>query len=133
MRFRFRHRLCRFAPSLAAGILLVTPAPAVAPAVPNIYSAFAKDNDAAMKKMMAEMMVKPTGRVDVDFVAMMIPHHQGGIDMARAVLRYGRNEKLNAIARGIVAQQTKEIALMRESVGGHVPVASGNGGLHRMH
>ena len=36
-----------------------------------------------MKKMMGDMAVRPTGDVDADFVAMMVPHHQGAIDMAR--------------------------------------------------
>ena len=44
---------------------------------------FLAENDAAMNKMMADMAVKPTGDVDRDFVAMMVPHHQGAIDMAR--------------------------------------------------
>lgn len=41
---------------------------------------------------MADMRVKPSGDVDHNFVAPMIPHHQGAIDMARAELRYGKNE-----------------------------------------
>ena len=44
---------------------------------------FLAENDAAMKKMMSDMAAKPTGDVDADFVAMMVPHHQGAIDMAR--------------------------------------------------
>ena len=52
---------------------------------------FLAENDAAMKKIMADMTIKPTGDVDRDFVAMMVPHHQGAIDMAKAVLRYGHN------------------------------------------
>ena len=50
---------------------------------------YLQETDAAMTKMMADMAVKPTGDVDRDFVAMMMPHHQGAIDMAhgRAALR----------------------------------------------
>ena len=55
-------------------------------------AAFLAENQAAMNKMMAAMQIQPTGDVDKDFVAMMAPHHQGAIDMAQAVLRYGRNE-----------------------------------------
>ncbi len=51
---------------------------------------FLSENDAAMNKMMADMTIKPTGDVDRDFVAMMVPHHQGAIDMARAELKYGQ-------------------------------------------
>jgi len=52
---------------------------------------FLAENEAAMTKMMAAMQIKPSGDVDRDFVAMMAPHHQGAIEMARAILRYGQN------------------------------------------
>jgi uncharacterized protein (DUF305 family) len=45
-----------------------------------------------MTKMMADMTIKATGSADQDFVAMMVPHHQGAIDMAQAELCYGHNE-----------------------------------------
>src|SRR5437868_12811624 len=38
---------------------------------------FLSENGAAMHKMMAGMAIKPTGDVDRDFVAMMVPHHHG--------------------------------------------------------
>src|SRR4051812_42742105 len=83
------------------------------------YSAeqpFLSENDAAMNKMMADMTIKPTGDVDRDFVAMMVPHHQGAIDMARAELEYGHNEQLRRMAQQIVVVQQKEIATMRLAV-----------------
>jgi hypothetical protein len=83
------------------------------------YSAeqpFLSENDAAMNKMMADMTVKPTGDVDRDFVAMMVPHHQGAIDMARAELKYGRNELLRRLAQKIIADQKQEITVMRLAV-----------------
>src|SRR5882724_11951578 len=78
---------------------------------------FVSENDAAMNKMMADMTIKPTGDVDRDFVAMMVPHHQGAVDMARAELKYGHNEQLRGMAQQIVAAQQKEIATMRLAVG----------------
>src|SRR5260370_3744956 len=60
---------------------------------------FLAGNSAAMDKMMVGMHVKPTGDVDADFAATMIPHHQGAIDMALAHLRYGKNEQLRRIAQ----------------------------------
>ncbi len=80
-------------------------------------AAFLKENDAAMTKMMSDMAVKPTGDVDHDFVAMMVPHHQGAIDMSEAELRYGQNEQLHRIAQDIVAEQLQEIAVMRAASG----------------
>jgi hypothetical protein len=49
---------------------------------------FLAENQAAMAKMMTAMDVPASGDVDRDFVATMVPHHQGAIDMARgAALR----------------------------------------------
>jgi uncharacterized protein (DUF305 family) len=80
---------------------------------------FQKENDAAMSKMMAAMAVTPTGDVDKDFVATMVPHHQGAIEMAQAELRYGHNEQLRRIAQEIIVEQTQEIAVMRLAVAEH--------------
>jgi hypothetical protein len=79
------------------------------------------ENDAAMAKMMSDMAVKPTGDVDRDFVAMMVPHHQGAIDMAQAVLRYGHNEQIARLAQEIIVTQQQEIAVMRLAVGEKLP------------
>jgi hypothetical protein len=79
------------------------------------------ENDAAMTKMMNDMTVEPTGDVDRDFVAMMVPHHQGAIDMALAVLRYGQNEQLKRLAQEIIVTQQQEIAAMRLAVGDPLP------------
>jgi uncharacterized protein (DUF305 family) len=77
---------------------------------------FLSENDAAMNKMMTDMAVKPTGDVDRDFVAMMVPHHQGAVDMAKAELKYGHNEQLLQLAQKIVATQQQEITVMRNAV-----------------
>jgi len=76
-------------------------------------ASFLAENRAAMDKMMGDMDVKPSGDVDQDFAAMMIPHHQGAIDMAQSELRYGRNEQLRRIAQEIIVEQQQEIAVMR--------------------
>jgi len=80
-------------------------------------SPFLAENSAAMTKMMAGMEVAPSGDVDRDFAAMMIPHHQGAIDMARAELRFGHNELLRRLAQEIVVDQQQEIAVMRLALG----------------
>jgi uncharacterized protein (DUF305 family) len=83
----------------------------------SIEDKFRAESAAAMKKMMVDMDVKPTGDLDADFVAAMIPHHQGAIDMARAELRYGTNEQVRRIAQEIIVTQEDEIAAMRLAVG----------------
>ncbi|WP_395065276.1 DUF305 domain-containing protein [Paraburkholderia silvatlantica] len=79
-------------------------------------ASFLSENDAAMTKMMAGMAARPTGDIDRDFVATMIPHHQGAIDMAMAELRHGHNEQLRRIAQEIVVEQQQEIVAMRLAV-----------------
>ncbi len=82
---------------------------------------FLAENAVAMKKMMDDMALKPTGDVDADFVAMMVPHHQGAIDMALAVLRHGRNPQIRRLAQEIIVTQQQEIAVMRLTVGQPFP------------
>ncbi|MFG1421308.1 DUF305 domain-containing protein [Roseixanthobacter liquoris] len=98
----------------------VPPAGAV-PAAAADETPFLAENGAAMNKMMADMDVKPTGDVDVDFTAMMIPHHQGAIDMAVAYLRYGHDEQLRRLAQEIIVEQQQEIAAMRLALGQPLP------------
>ena len=79
-------------------------------------SSFLSENTGAMKKMMADMRIKPSGDIDRDFVEMMVPHHQGAVDMAKAELEYGHNKKLLGIARKIVAMQQRQIKEMRDAI-----------------
>jgi uncharacterized protein (DUF305 family) len=76
--------------------------------------------DGAMKTMHEGMAsVKPTGDADVDFVAGMIPHHQGAIDMAKVVLEKGADPEIKKLAEGIIAAQESEIKLMNDWLKAH--------------
>ena len=79
-------------------------------------ASFVSENNRAMAKMMTAMNVEPSGDADADFVAAMIPHHQGAIDMAKAELRHGRNEQLRRLAQEIIVTQQQEIAAMRLAI-----------------
>jgi uncharacterized protein (DUF305 family) len=74
-------------------------------------------NETAMTKMMQDMHIRPSGDVDRDFVAQMIAHHQGAIDMASALLHTGANETLKRLAQEIIVTQQDEIAAMRLAIG----------------
>ena len=67
----------------------------------------------AMMKMDQGMSITYSGNADKDFVAGMMPHHQGAIDMAKVELQYGKDPQLRKLARDIVAAQEKEIAFMQ--------------------
>jgi uncharacterized protein (DUF305 family) len=68
---------------------------------------------AADEKMMHGMNAPEyTGDADKDFVAHMIPHHQGAIEMAQAELKYGKDPELKRLARNIIKAQHDEIEFM---------------------
>ncbi|HLN86451.1 MAG TPA: DUF305 domain-containing protein [Candidatus Limnocylindrales bacterium] len=78
---------------------------------------FARQMDAGMKKMMNDMHAPGyTGNPDVDFLAMMIPHHEGAVEMARLVLIHGKDPLTRRLAEEIIASQSAEIAAMKERV-----------------
>jgi uncharacterized protein (DUF305 family) len=75
----------------------------------------------AMSVMHKGMHTAPqTGDPDRDFVAMMIPHHQGAIDMAKVLLLYGKDEQLKRLAQEIIADQQNEVQLMQLWLSKHV-------------
>ncbi len=82
------------------------------------YSAAMND---AMEKMMYDMVVPPTGKLDQDFVDMMTPHHRGAMDMAQIYLRFGSNPQLKRLAQEIIVEQQQEIATMKLAIGEPLP------------
>jgi uncharacterized protein (DUF305 family) len=75
---------------------------------------FEADMNVGMARMMDDMHSPGfTGNADHDFLAMMIPHHEGAVDMARLVLIHGRDPLVRQLAEEIIASQTVEIASMR--------------------
>ncbi len=79
-----------------------------------------------MQKMHEGMAITYSGHVDSDFVRGMIPHHQGAVDMAEVVLRYGVDPQVRSLAQWIRRAQIGEIGIMRrwlETVGKDAPAA----------
>jgi uncharacterized protein (DUF305 family) len=69
---------------------------------------------ASMDKMhMAMGAVKRSGNGDVDFVRLMLPHHQAAIDMAKTELLYGKDAQMRRLAQEIITDQQLEIELMQ--------------------
>jgi hypothetical protein len=92
------------------------PGPSAPPAafVASTTKPFSSLMDDAMGVMNDGMGRAPmNGNPDHDFASMMIPHHQGAVDMAKAVLLYGKNPVLRRLAQEIIVSQGSEIAVMR--------------------
>jgi uncharacterized protein (DUF305 family) len=67
-----------------------------------------------MEKMRAAMAsVTPSGDSDVDFVRLMLPHHQAAIDMAKTELVYGKDPQMRRLAQEIITDQQSEITLIQ--------------------
>jgi uncharacterized protein (DUF305 family) len=67
----------------------------------------------AMDKMHATMAsVQPSGNSDVDFVRVMLPHHQAAVEMAKTQLLYGKDPQMRRMAQEIITDQQSEIQLM---------------------
>lgn len=82
-------------------------------------SAATAEYESAMGAMMAGMMVSYTGDADVDFIRGMIPHHQGAVDNARIVLKYGTDPEVRKFAEAVIAAQEAEILWMNDWLAKH--------------
>jgi len=101
-------------PGMAASPPAASPPAASAPAASPTAGAADKDLMGSMDAMNKAMATTPmTGDVDQDFVAMMIPHHQGAIDMCKVELREGKDPMLKKLCRAVITAQAKEIATMQ--------------------
>lgn len=88
--------------------------PAGATNAPAQGDEFARALASGMDKMHRDMMApSPTGNADVDFLATMIPHHAGAVEMARLVLIHGKDPLVRQLAEEIIAGQQAEIAAMQ--------------------
>lgn len=75
---------------------------------------FAALMDDAMAVMDDGMRRAPmNGVAEHDFVTMMMPHHQGAVDMAKALLLYTSDPELRNLAQGIITEQQNEIKVMQ--------------------
>lgn len=71
-------------------------------------------NSAMARMRRAMSSVEMNGNADHDFLVMMIPHHQGAVDMCRVELRYGRRAPVLALCRNIIASQSAQIREMQQ-------------------
>jgi uncharacterized protein (DUF305 family) len=96
-----------------AGLVAVLCIAAIAQTEPPATS-FMHAMKAIMERMDNGMKSAPmNGNIDHDFATMMMPHHQGAIDMAKAELLYGKDPVMRRLAEEIVVDQQSEIQAMQ--------------------
>lgn len=66
----------------------------------------------ATPEQMAQLETLPVEQAEVLFLQLMIRHHQGGVDMAEALLDRSDQQEVTTFARGVVASQGSEIDTM---------------------
>ena len=82
--------------------------------IPPVEAQFMHAMNGSMERMDRQMAKAPmNGNVDHDFASMMIPHHQGAIDMAKAELIYGKDPVMRRLAQEILTDQQSEIDAMQ--------------------
>lgn len=92
---------------------------------------FAQLMDDSMNTMNADMAKAPmNGDPDHDFASMMIPHHQGAVDMAKAELLYGKNPVLRRLAQEIIVTQGSEISVMQSELNKMSPASQSSHASH---
>ena len=77
------------------------------------------DLDKSIERMHAEMQkVHYSGNTDADFASLMVPHHQGAVQMAEVELQFGSDPRLRRLAQEIILTQQSEIDVMRSVITG---------------
>jgi uncharacterized protein (DUF305 family) len=105
--------------------------PALPPGTPA--AAFHQQMDSVMTVMdngMQQMGGVPPTDLDASFAAMMVPHHQGAVDMARLQLLYGKDPELRRLAQSIIAEQQIEIQQMNAWLRKHQAVTTSTAPSH---
>lgn len=79
-----------------------------------------KEFEATMNRMHQPMMASITETdPDVAFVKGMIPHHEGAVEMAKTVLKYGKDPEIRKLAEDVIKAQEGEIKMMNDWLAVH--------------
>jgi len=71
----------------------------------------------AMANDMKAMMNMPESAhtsIDKEFAVLMMKHHQDGIQMAKTIAQYAKDEKFKAMAQSIITSQQQDVKVMEQ-------------------
>ena len=68
----------------------------------------------SMNAMSGMHTLKLTGVPSIDFIAGMLPHHEGAIVMSESILPKLTNQKIHALALSIIKSQKEQVAFMKK-------------------
>lgn len=71
------------------------------------------DNNVTMDRMTVSLQDKSGDQFDNAFLAGMISHHEGAIEMAKLAQANAKHEEVKTLANDILAAQSKEIDMMQ--------------------
>ncbi len=77
----------------------------------SLYSQFSEPMNNSMNMMKNMMMA---GSTDYVFASMMVMHHQGAVNMAKAEQKNGKDAEMKKLAENIVTDQENEVKLLQE-------------------
>jgi len=93
--------------------VVLVAATAAAQMEPNAAE-FMRSAHSSMARMGQDMEAAPMdANIDHNFASMMLPHHRGAIDMAKAELSYGKDPVMRRLAQEILVDQQSEIDTMQ--------------------
>ena len=81
--------------------------------IDHMYGYNDGDNSMTMNGMVANLNGKTNDNFDKAFIAGMIVHHQGAIEMAKLAEKNAKHDELKILAGNIVDAQTTEINQMK--------------------
>lgn len=94
---------------------------ATSPTTPAVLTSSTEAFLQTNEKMHKAMKIAFTGDADIDFITGMIPHHQGAIEMAKTVIKHGKDPEVRMLANDIIKAQDKEIRWMQDWLELHGP------------
>lgn len=80
----------------------------------NTFDKAELQDSSSMSQMTRSLETKKGDQFDQAFIANMIEHHQGAIDMAKLSAANAKHEEVKQLSQGIISAQQEEISKMKQ-------------------